>query len=391
VVCVAPQGLPNLLVSVVTPSFNSVQYIEKAISSVYSQHFPNIEHIIVDGCSTDGTLDILKGYSHLRWISEPDKGQADALNKGFRMARGEIIGWLNADDTYTENAIVIAIEYLRFHPDVDIVYSDCNWINAEGSPMGKYQAKPYNLRNLVEGCGLIHTPAVFWRRELFEKVGYLNTHYHYSLDNDFWLRACPVSNPLYIDYPLANYRRSTGSKTMSHETEFLPELIDIYEHILCEEPYLSSLDSGTKNDIMGRLYWSCGIVMCQNDQTTRAEPYLLTALREYDILSSRHALYPIISHFLEGYFHPKHLVEKVFGAVPLSRRELHFLRSKVWREYHAALFFRAYKQKGRSVILVEGLRAVRHRPDLLLNRGFVSLFLESLLGRDLMTLIRRVV
>ena len=111
------------LVSVVTPSFNQAAFIEETIQSVLKQDYPHIEHIVVDGGSTDGTVDILQRYPHLRWISEPDCGQSDALNKGFAMARGEILGWLNSDDTYNAGGVSTGLHCEVSHPVLALVYS----------------------------------------------------------------------------------------------------------------------------------------------------------------------------------------------------------------------------------------------------------------------------
>src|SRR5215510_10504684 len=144
------------LVSIVTPSFNQARYIEATIQSVLSQDYPNMEYLIVDGGSTDGTVEIIKKYSLESggsppvsqklasgyykidwWVSQPDKGQTDAINKGFAQARGQILAWLNSDDTYEPGAISTAVKYLVDHPKVGMVYGDCNFINEDGRVIGK--------------------------------------------------------------------------------------------------------------------------------------------------------------------------------------------------------------------------------------------------------------
>ena len=120
------------LVSVVTPSYNKGAFIEETILSVKNQTYPRIEHIIIDGGSTDNTIDVIKKYEgtyNMHWVSEPDNGQSDAVNKGWRMARGEILGWLNSDDTYMPWAVETAVKFLTGHPNVSVVYGNCNIIN----------------------------------------------------------------------------------------------------------------------------------------------------------------------------------------------------------------------------------------------------------------------
>jgi glycosyltransferase involved in cell wall biosynthesis len=124
--------MEKLKISVITPSLNQGKYIEECILSVLNQGYDNFDHIIIDGGSTDNTLTVLRKYKHLIWVSEPDEGQSDAINKGFKMASGEIIGWLNADDRYLPGTFHSVAEYMSRWPDVDLIYGDYRWIDAEG-------------------------------------------------------------------------------------------------------------------------------------------------------------------------------------------------------------------------------------------------------------------
>ena len=121
------------LVSIVTPSFNAADHIRGTIESILSQDYQAVEHIVIDGGSTDGTLAILKEYPQIRWVSEKDHGQAHALNKGFALAHGEVVGWLNADDTYNPGALRTVVNFLNSHQEVDVVYSDCWIIDGQGN------------------------------------------------------------------------------------------------------------------------------------------------------------------------------------------------------------------------------------------------------------------
>src|SRR5438105_5021105 len=141
-----PQHLSLPLVSIVTPSYNDSAIIERTILSVANQGYDKLEHLIIDGGSTDGTIQILQRYPHLKWISEKDDGQADALNKGFRMAKGEIIGWLNSDDTYNLGAIREAVSYLATHAQVGMVYSHCSVIDEKDAIIGRLNAPSFDLR-----------------------------------------------------------------------------------------------------------------------------------------------------------------------------------------------------------------------------------------------------
>lgn len=182
--------LKPYLVSVVTPSFNQGRFIEETLLSVKKQDYPNIEHIVVDGGSTDETLDILKRYEgtyNLRWISEPDEGHADAVNKGFRMARGEIIGWLNSDDVYFDRGTISAVvEAFEKHPEADIIYGDCAYIWEDGTILRVQCVPNFRYSRLLRGC-FLEQPAVFFRRHVVENH-LLDKRLKVAIDYEYWLR-----------------------------------------------------------------------------------------------------------------------------------------------------------------------------------------------------------
>ncbi len=161
-------------VSIITPSLNQADFIERSIQSVLGQQWSPLEHIVVDGGSTDGTLDILEKYNgQLRWVSEPDKGQSDAVNKGIRTATGDVIGWLNSDDIYYPGAVKLAVEFLTAHPELDAVYGLANYIGADDSVIDTYPTEPWYFPRLKEVC-FICQPALFLRRSVFERHGWLS-------------------------------------------------------------------------------------------------------------------------------------------------------------------------------------------------------------------------
>src|ERR1051325_2361432 len=139
-----------MLISIVTPSYHQARYIEETIQSVLSQDYPQIEYIIVDGGSTDGSVNIIKKYEDQLawWTSEKDEGQTDAINKGFARAKGDILAWINSDDTYEPGAVTAAAQYLHEHPDVGMVYGDCNYIDRSGNIIGKFNASQTDERRV---------------------------------------------------------------------------------------------------------------------------------------------------------------------------------------------------------------------------------------------------
>lgn len=197
-------NLPKI--SVITPSYNQGQYIEDAITSVLNQKYTNFEHIIFDACSTDNTLNILNKYAHLKWISAKDKGQCDALNKGFHKATGDIFVWLNADDYMEPNAFNTFIDYYRKNPNADFYYSDYNFVDRNKQIIKKI--RPYKrysyLLNLLYGC-YIPTSGSFIQKSYFKKVGYLNLDFRYKMDTEIFERS---KNAIFNKIPkvLSNFR-----------------------------------------------------------------------------------------------------------------------------------------------------------------------------------------
>lgn len=208
------ENLPK--VSIVTPSFNQGQFVERTILSVLNQDYTNIEYIVMDGGSTDDTLGILEKYEdRLIWKSEPDKGQSDAINKGFQMATGEIFAWINSDDTYKAGAIGSAVEYLVEHPQVDMVYGDGHLIDEEDHLIGEFKSSPMDLRAcLYHGRINIFQPSVFFRKSVLERIGPLDEKLHITMDIDYWIRMAKQGlNMRHIERSLANLRWHRLAKT----------------------------------------------------------------------------------------------------------------------------------------------------------------------------------
>jgi glycosyltransferase involved in cell wall biosynthesis len=207
-------GRSGSTVSIVTPSLNQAPFLGAAIESVLSQDYPRIEYLVVDGGSTDGTVDILRGHGgRLRWLSEPDAGQTAAVNKGFRLTTGEIIGWLNSDDLYVPGAVRAAVTYLDQHPDIDVVYGDADHIDGAGRIVDAYPTEPFDLGRLRETC-FICQPAAFFRRRLIDRVGLLDESLYCGMDYEFWIRAGRRGRLGYLPVRLALSRLHSGAKTV---------------------------------------------------------------------------------------------------------------------------------------------------------------------------------
>lgn len=222
-------------ISIITPSFNQADYIEQTICSVLDQDHPNLEYIIIDGGSTDKSAEIIKKYSKYLsyWISEPDKGQSHAINKGYEKASGEIINWLNSDDYYEPGSLKKIGE--AFADSSVNVYCGISRIFGNGK---EYYSRgtdiyPGNLEKTI-GWARIDQPETFMRKAVWDKLGALNTRFHYTMDKEFWVRylflyglqGIVKSNEL-----LAHFRLHSSSKTMEHSKSFHKESLDLFYSI----------------------------------------------------------------------------------------------------------------------------------------------------------------
>jgi glycosyltransferase involved in cell wall biosynthesis len=220
-------------ISIVTPSFNQGAFLAETIESVISQAGDfHIDYIIVDGCSTDGSLEIIRHYHDLlrrgewpvscrgitcRWLSEKDRGQTDALVKGFSLAQGDVLAWLNSDDTYLPGALQTVTEFFQGHPETGLVYGDACYCDAEGAILGNYRTEDFDLAALASAT-IICQPAAFFRREAFEAVGGLDATLEFVMDFDLWIKLGRQVSCRHIPVTLATYRLHATSKTISSST-----------------------------------------------------------------------------------------------------------------------------------------------------------------------------
>jgi glycosyltransferase involved in cell wall biosynthesis len=217
------------LVSIITPSLNQGRFLRDTIESVLSQDYPRLEYIVMDGGSTDDTLNILHSYGdRLIWKSAPDVGQADALNSGFRLAKGEILGWLNSDDTYHPGALKAAVEHLAANPDTAVVYGNAYYIDEKNAVIGTYPTEDFDLDRLAEAC-VICQPTAFFRRAALDTVGQLDPSLHYCMDYDLWIRLGRRFRIDRIKRFLANSRRYPETKSFAHRDELFTEIYAVAE------------------------------------------------------------------------------------------------------------------------------------------------------------------
>lgn len=208
-------------ISIITPSFNHAQFIERTIQSVIAQTGDfEIEHLVFDGGSTDGSIDILRRYeSHLLWVSEKDRGQSHAINKGLQRATGDIVCWLNSDDVFCPGALQRVVQAFAANPTIEWVHGRCKMIDEHDHEIRRWisaykhwRCRAYSYAGLVSE-NFISQMTVFWRRRVHERIGWLDESLRWAFDYDLWLRLGKLGDPLYIEHDQACFRWYTTSKS----------------------------------------------------------------------------------------------------------------------------------------------------------------------------------
>lgn len=211
-------------ISIVTPTYNAIETIGETLASIQSQGIDGLDHVVVDGGSTDGTVELLESEAaagRLRFVSEPDEGLSDAFNKGVALATGEIVGWLNADDVYEPGALNAVADAFDAHPDAAWGFGRCRIIGANGAESRKavtayknFLLRRYSFaRHLTNN--FVSSPATFAKREVLTELGALDERFKYSADYDLWLRLGKRGEPIYIDADVARFRMGEGSLSIT--------------------------------------------------------------------------------------------------------------------------------------------------------------------------------
>ena len=221
-----------MLLSFVIPTRNQAQFLAQCIDSCLAQGIADSEILVVDGASTDNTRDVLRSYGdRIRWTSEPDRGQSDAINKGVRRAQGELIAWINSDDFYASpRAIGTLLDAFAAEPDVDIVYGNGVRVDVEGHELGPYRARPIErLADIVtHPASFVLQPAVMFRRQLFMDVGGVDESLHYTMDYELWVRLFAAARRVrYLPEVIACARYHTDAKSVAAMGKQIRELYGV--------------------------------------------------------------------------------------------------------------------------------------------------------------------
>jgi len=379
------------LVSIITPSYNQGPYIEETIQSVLTQDYPNIEYLVMDGGSTDETVDILRRYeSRLTWVSERDRGQSHALNKGLSRARGEIVGWLNSDDTYEPGVVRAAVEALQVHPEIGWIYGDCRLIDGQGKTIAEVLAPDFCWERLLFG-NFIPQPTVFWRREILEKIGLVNEHLHHFLDLEWWIRMGRQSQPLRLPKFMANLRYYVGTKSVSQAGSCWPEMLRILDDLFAD-PVLGQKIKDLKplaycNACWGMVleyhYWHNRIPEARDNlgkALSWASPHSAGAI--YAINGLVHAAQ--VSPLARG----PAFIERFFSDMGVAAAELLPLKPRILSDFFLAQANQRLETGQDCLALQDTLAAVRcYRSTFMQKRLYVTL-LKALLGSRFVQMLR---
>ena len=267
------KNLPTL--TVVTPAYNQAEFLRDTIESVLSQDYPNIEHIVLDDGSTDETPEILASYGdRVRWETHKNMGQTATINKGWSMTSGEIITWLNSDDTfYTNSSVREGMEYLIEHPNVGIVFGDSMYTEADGTELEPTRPViDFTYEKMVRTCeNFISQPSAFIRREIVAKVGELDPKYYYFMDWDFWIRAGIYYGIEHVDAIWSTYRLHAESKTVAQSKKAAPELEYLYEKFFARDDVPAEIRAIESEAMMNMCFTTGGYYLKGGDTENAAK------------------------------------------------------------------------------------------------------------------------
>jgi glycosyltransferase involved in cell wall biosynthesis len=273
----------RLLVSVVTPAYNQAVFLRETIRSVLDQDYPAIEYRVIDDGSTDDTPSILAEFNgRLQWESHANRGQTATINKGWELARGDVLVWLNSDDTFLPGAVSKAVAYLIQHPDVGIVFGDSMLTDAESKPLGHTgPQRPFDYFRFVLECeNPISQPSAFVRRSVVEDIGLLDPHYFYFMDWNYWLRAGIKHRIAYLPEVLSTYRLHAASNTVSQSARVAPELEYMYQKYFAS-PDLPAQIRAMEKQAMANMYFTSGGYSMKGNDSARAARMGNMAVRTY--------------------------------------------------------------------------------------------------------------
>lgn len=340
-------------ISIVTPAFNCGHLIQKCIDSVLSQNYPNLEHIVVDGASSDNTIEVLKQFPHIRWISEKDTGEANALNKALKMATGDVICWLNADDYFHPDALIPVAEMFMRNPSWELVYGNTNMVAPDGKLQWVKRSVPNtSVATLIkwwENSTMPHQPSMFFARRLLERVGPLNEQLHFSIDLELWLRCAVETKFHYIDRTLSCATQRPDCKSGGTEIHQIKSHWNVLVPFLAHLPFNERVDFW-QDYYVGRLTGLKDHTHLDPSRFPDSEEALLGIVRAIN-------LHPASLAVLAHYFPDQQALEAV--AQLLAARGLRFDGARLISGPDAGVG--SVEPKRRNTIVIDGIFFERGR------------------------------
>jgi glycosyltransferase involved in cell wall biosynthesis len=278
-----PDGSPWPRVSIVTPSYNQAQFIEETIRSVLLQGYPDLEYIIIDGGSTDGSVDIIRKYEPwlAYWISEPDKGQADAINKGFERSTGQFLSWINSDDYFYPGFVHRTIVAFQARPEVDFLYSDVDVAWGTGGQKTRRYGESLPFEERLRTMRMrIPQQSSMWRRSVVERVGVLDPRWHVVLDREFFVRVGLECKMEYLPGAVALFRHHSQSKSISEKRQWITEMPIMYQEFFEREDLPGGI-LALKNETMSAAYMFCARYAYDCDGLVMYLKYVLKAVKAF--------------------------------------------------------------------------------------------------------------
>ncbi len=266
----------SICVSIITPSYNQGKYLEQTIQSVLNQTYSNIEYLIVDGGSTDNSVDIIKKYEEniSYWVSKPDNGQADAINKGFKLAKGKLVCWVNSDDILYPDYVTDRVQQFKENPNVDMIYGDIEK-GPDPSTRRLHKGRQTSIKDMLKYAKCpIPQQSAMWRRSVMEKIGFLVPQWHVVLDREYFIRIAANCLIKYIPGAVAFFRNHEQSKSVAGKLKWADELPKYYEIVFNDNIYhLPPNLLSYKNKCLSKIYLKCARMLAKAGEKRAAEDF----------------------------------------------------------------------------------------------------------------------